>query len=187
MAALSFPAILSVMLRKFRYKYTILYISPIFLLNILQPLLFVEQLPKSVSDLLKSYIDTFKGSVTPFFLLNSLLGRGVQLSVLMLVFSHISSEVNNQTAVISSTVFGFSYLVSSLSSTLILLKLKLNCYVTQIFFNVASCNWVSLLFGCSFQHPGGVLCLFRRSWRHTWWDTGHQGSFHHSYLSTGCH
>ena len=151
----TFPALLSTMLTNFGYKLTMLYISPIFLLNILPPILFKEQLPlnkpKSAKVLFHSYLSSFKRYITPFFLLNALFARGAQLGILVLLFSHISNATDNQTAVISYSVIGFSILVSNLLLTLILLKFRINCFVTQIIFNV--CIGISCCIMAAFNEP----------------------------------
>lgn len=136
----TFPVVLAEMLAKYGYKLTILYISPIFLLNILPPILFKEQLPlnkpKSAKALFQAYISSFKRYITSFFLLNAVFARGAQLGILVLLFSHISNTTDNQTAVISYSVIGFTFLASNLLLTITLLKFRLNCFILQIVFNL---------------------------------------------------
>ena len=133
------PVILSSMLTKFGYKYTMLYISPMFLLNIVPPALFKEQLPSEKREsswkLLNSYVKAFRRFVTPFFLLNAFFSYGAQLSVLVLLFTHISDTVDNHTAVISYTIYGLSGLGSSLCLILAFLRFRLNSFILQICFN----------------------------------------------------
>ena len=139
-AQVAFPSILSAMFAKFGYKYTILYISPMFLLNIFPPVIFIDRLPldkpKSAKELFQSYSAAFRRYVTPFFLLNALFARGAQLSILVLLFSHISNTTSNQVAVVSYIVIGFSFLASTVVLTLTMCKFSLNCYITQVVFNL---------------------------------------------------
>ena len=140
-AQVSLPPICSTLLTKYGYKYAWLYISPLFLLNLLPPLLFIEQIPlnkpKSAKALLTSYVDAFKHYITPFFLLNSLFARGAQLGILVLLFGHLSITTTPEIALKAYVVCGFGFLVSTLSCNLILLKFNLNCFVTLIVLNLA--------------------------------------------------
>lgn len=162
-AGVLFPPVISSMLTKFGYKYTILYISPLFALNILAPILFIEQIPrekpKSPKSLFKSYVAAFRRYITPFFLLNSFLSYGAQLSIMILLFTHISNNSNSlQTAVISYSVYGFGALVSGLGLILVLLKAKLNCYIFQIIFNMVTGLGCCLIAAFSFTEVYYVGC-----------------------------
>ena len=140
LATLVYPVILSKMLSSFSYKETMYYISPLVLLSMLAPVVFIPQLdqqrPESAVKLIMSYLKCFRRFVTPFYLLNAFFCRGAQVALMVLLFSTISQSTDISTAVTSATILGVTFLSGTLLLTLFLLKFKLNQLVLQLVCNV---------------------------------------------------
>lgn len=139
-ATLIYPTVLSKMQTILTYKETMFYMTPITVLSILAPLVFIPQLeqkkPDSAVDLALSYIKCLRRFVTPFYLLNAFFCRGSQVAMMVLLYSTISQSLDLSTANISATVLGLAFLGGAFSLTIFLLKFKVNQLVLQIICNI---------------------------------------------------
>ena len=132
----AYPYITESAFTTFGYKYGILSLLPIFTCSIAAAVIFIPQLPaekpESLLKLLKSYLQTMKHFITPFFLLNAVFMNGSRDGLAVNYFSYLSHNFGQQAAVIAFTIHGVSFLISTIVFTLYGLRYSGNYLVFHL-------------------------------------------------------
>ena len=141
-ALVSLPYLLKSALDTYGFRLTLLYCSPIAVLSLVGPIVFIpQQQPQESSvegsSLLQSYFGSLKRLVSPFYLFNSLFWQGGLSGVLVTGFTYLVDVSNVSVALLCYSIMGIAYLVGSLSLVAVLLKVPLNHYIAQIVVNGA--------------------------------------------------
>ena len=175
----AYPYITESVFSTFGYRDGILCLLPIFICSIAAAVVFVPQLPaekpESFPQLMKSYLQTAKHFVTPFYLINATLMMGSRSGFAVNYFAFLSSHFEQRVAVISYTIHGVSFLFSMILFTLYGLKFNGNYLVfhllTCFVFGIAICiipiiqnvyiiyvvsAFVGTCYGLSFGFKGNV-------------------------------
>lgn len=141
-ALVALPYILKYLLDTYEYRSTLLYISPISLLTLVGPIVFIPQQQSkegSIQEkaLVKSYFGSLKKFATPFYLSHSFMWQGGLGGAIVLGFQYLVKVSDVSVALLCYSIMGAAYLGGSMALVGYLLKYKVNHYIVQIILSAA--------------------------------------------------